>query len=227
MKYRLVVTFTALAVTIFFSHILVAQHDSLEVNYEVDFSLEGDTLIIKEDTLIITYPGYGDWRNEERHMNIEREIIVKPDMDSMIVMDLRQHPRMKIRVRSHEERKIPRLLRDRSRNHGHDGHRKGHRIVTVHGDSQELRKMESEARKLAREVRRADEDSYDEKKAMLRAQLEKIFDYKQAMKIKEMEQKRSELEERSKVMQERQKNREAIIGDRVNQLLGRGSLYRW
>lgn len=96
-----------------------------------------------------------------------------------------------------------------------------------HGDSRELRGMETEARRLVRQLRQADEETYSEKEEMLRVQLEKIFDHKQAMKMKELDQKRSDIEEQSKIMEERQSNREAIIKDRINQLLGRGSSYRW
>ncbi len=75
-------------------------------------------------------------------------------------------------------------------------------------------------------MREADEESHQEKEEKLRAQLEKIFDYKQEMELGEIDRKRIELEAQSRTVEERQKNRDVIIEDRINQLMGRGSSYR-
>ncbi|MYJ45320.1 MAG: hypothetical protein F4069_08360 [Rhodothermaceae bacterium] len=177
------------------------------------------------DTVMVTKRGPERSRrgDREREVVVEREII-DSDGDTTIVSVVREGDRKERVHRPRTVRQIRNRLRQRSES------RKQIRMHDVRrelGDSRELREMEVEARRLARQLRQADEESYQEKEEMLRAQLEKIFDYKQAMKMKKLDQKRSDIEEQSKIVEERQSNREAIIKDRINQLLGRGSSYRW
>ena len=188
---------------------------------------EAEVVIVSVDgdTVMVTKRGPERSRrgDREREVVVEREII-NSDGDTTIVSVVREGDRKERVRRSRTVRQIRNRLRQRS------GSRKQIRMHDVRrelGDSRELREMEVEARRLARQLRQADEESYQEKEEMLRAQLEKIFDYKQAMKMKELDQKRSDIEEQSKIVEERQSNREAIIKDRINQLLGRGSSYRW
>jgi len=212
MKKLLAFIYITLVFPVLIAHITVAQQDSIKVEHEVSINSAGDTLIV-------IYPGYGDMEHRERHVHIDQEIIVSADKDTVIVTNGMREPRIRVRHRSQGGHSWDRL-RHRRKNRGRNQRME-------HEDARELRQMEMRARRLAQEVRQADEDSYDEKEALLRAQLEKIFDYKQAMKMKEIDKKRSELEEQSNVAQERQENRKVIIEDRVNQLLHRGSSYRW
>lgn len=185
---------------------------------EVTVSIDGDTMMVTKRA-----SERGRRGDREREVVIEREI-VNSDGDTTIVSVVRGGDREVRLRRSRTGHQMRHRLRQRS------GSRKQMRMRDMrreHGDSRELREMETEARRLARELRQADEETYSEKEEMLRAQLEKIFDYKQAMKVKELDQKRSDIEEQSRVIEERQSNREAIIKDRINQLLGRGSSYRW
>jgi len=87
--------------------------------------------------------------------------------------------------------------------------------------------MEKKARELASEVRGAHEDSYAEKREALRVQLHKIFDFKHEIKSKQLTRQRLELDTQTQSMEERHNNREIIIEDRMNQILGRGSSYHW
>lgn len=185
---------------------------------EVTVSIDGDTMMVTKRS-----PERGRRGDRKREVVIEREI-VNSDGDTTIVSVVRGGGREVRLRRSRTGHQMRHRLRHRS------GSRRQMRVRDVHrehGDSRELREMETEARRLARELRQADEETHSEKEEMLRAQLEKIFDHKQAMKMKELDQKRSDIEEQSRIIEERQSNREAIIKDRIHQLLGYGSLYRW
>ncbi|MCY3593863.1 MAG: hypothetical protein OXH01_01300 [Bacteroidetes bacterium] len=185
----------------------------------------GVVVRVNGDTLMATNnpPRRNRKGDLEAETFIER-VMVNSDGDStMVTIWTKGDPEERVE-RSRTVRQIRNRLRQRS------GSRKQIRMRDVRrerGDSGELREMEVEARRLARQLRQTDEESYQEKEEMLREQLEKIFDYKQAMKMKELDQKRRDNEEQRKIMEERQTNREAIIKDRINQLLGRGSSYDW
>ena len=94
-------------------------------------------------------------------------------------------------------------------------------------DERELRSMEVEARRLAGLVRRAEGDAKAEHEAALREHLGKIFDFKLELQNKAIKQAQEEVDERSRALEERTANRNAIIGNRFNELLGRGSSLRW
>ncbi len=189
---------------------------SMHVEREVIISADGDTMIVTETSPRRYRRG--------RQFHTERDIVINTNGDTTIVSTVTGGGRrMKMR-RSHTAYQRRHQLRQRS------SHRKRmlrHGMHHKHEDSRELRKMETEARELARQLRQADEETYSEKEAMLRAQLEKIFDYKQKIRMEELNQERSDLEEQSRITEERQSNRDAIIKDRIRELLGHGSLYRW
>ena len=176
------------------------------------------------DTLIIVNTGHEDMKYGMRRVRMEREITINSDGDTMIVANVTS-PGMRMRRYGQGDR-----TRQRVRHRfGHRGRKRdrGRDMSLWHEERRELREMEMEARRLARELRQADEESYREKEEELRVQLEKIFDYKQDVELEEIDQKRSSLERQSKTMEERRENKEVIIEDRINQLLGRGSSYRW
>ncbi len=190
---------------------------SMHVEREVIISADGDTMIVTE-----TSPRH---HRRGRQLHTEREIVINADGDTTIVSTVTGGSRRSNIRRSHTGHQMRHRVRQRpgprKRMRGRDMSSYGHR------DSRELRRMETEARKLARQLRQADEETYSEKEAMLRVQLEKIFDYKQEMRMEELNQKRSDLEEQSRITEERQSNRDAMIKDRIRELLGHGSLYRW
>ncbi|MYD68065.1 MAG: hypothetical protein F4241_06840 [Rhodothermaceae bacterium] len=166
-------------------------------------------------------------RNQEGDLEaetfIERAIVNSDGDTTTVTIWIKGDPEERV-DRSRTVRQIRNRLHQRS---GSRQQIQMHNVRRELGDSRELREMEVEARRLARQLRQADEESYQEKEEMLREQLEKIFDYKQKVRMKELDQKRRDIEEQRKIMEERQSNREAIIKDRINQLLGRGSSYRW
>ncbi len=171
---------------------------------EVIISMEGDTMMVTKRP-----NRRGD--RERGDVFIEREIVSSD----------RNRARRKLRER---------VQRFRSRSHQSPSMRQRMRVYDVRGEERgerELRQMELEARRLARQLRQADEKSYREVEEMLKAQLEKIFEHKQSMMRRELDQKRRDLEEDGKVLEQRQGNREAIINDRMNELLGRESIYGW
>ena len=189
-----------------------------EVHMEI-ISADGDTILVMHEG------PRRSWRGDrEGEVYIGQGIIVNSDGDTTVVSAVTggDH-RIRMR-RAHARHQMRHRLHHRS---GSRERMRGRDVHEEHGDSRELREMEVEVRRLAQQLRQADEETYSEKEEMLRAQLEKIFDHKQAMKMKELDQKRSDIEEQSKIMEERQSNREVIIKDRINQLLGRGSSYRW
>ena len=190
---------------------------SMHAEREVIISADGDTMIVTETSPRRYRRG--------RQFHTEREIVINADGDTTIVSTVTGGSRRPNMRRSHTRHQMRHRLRQRPESQkgiwGRD------RSNYEHRDSRELRKMETEARELARQLRQADEETYSEKEAMLRAQLEKIFDYKQEIRMEKLSQKRSDLEEQSRITEERQINRDAMIEDRIRELLGHGSLYRW
>ncbi len=216
-----------------------AQQDTLRVEKRVIVSADEDTMIVittlpeheeeviisaDGDTMIVTETSPRRYRRG-RQLHIEREIVINADGDTTIVSTVTGGSRRTSMHRSHTGHQMRHRLRQRP---GSRKRMRGRDMSSYeHRDSRELRRMETEARKLARQLRQADEETYSEKEAMLRVQLEKIFDYKQEMRMEELNQKRSDLEEQSRITGERQSNRDAMIKDRIRELLGHGSLYRW
>jgi len=179
------------------------------------FSLEDVEINSEGDTLMIIHYGDAGLDMPTRRVRIQREISIDSDGDTTIVTNLMRSPRMK--GRQHHQR------------HGHHRfmHQRQHIVYHESDDAIKLQQMEKEALALARELRRADEGSHPEKEEALRVQLQKIFDFKHEMKSKRLAQRQQKLEMRSQSVEERLENQEIIIEDRMNQLLGRGSSYRW
>ena len=231
------------------------RHRSRGVEEEVIISADGDTMMVTErplsrvrdivvrgershplhgagvvvrvngDTLMATNnpPKRNHEGDLEAETFIERAIVNSDGDTTTVTIWIKGDPEERV-DRSRTVRQIRNRLHQRS---GSRQQIQMHDVRRELGDSRELREMEVEARRLARQLRQADEESYQEKEEMLRAHLEKIFDYKQKVRMKELDQKRRDIGEQRKIMEERQSNREAIIKDRINQLLGRGSSYRW
>jgi len=194
------------------------QTDSLKMPQDIVVSSQGDTLIVINSVGSHTDEGM-------RNVNIDREIVITADGDTTIVRTVESSPPMWVR-RNRKRDQIHKHDRNRVREH-----RKMHRgRRSAHGRSSEsgyLRHMEAQARNLAREALQAKEDSYLEKERILQEHLEEIFDFKQEMESEELSQQQRDLEMQILTLEKRQKNREVIINDRLNQLLGRGSSYNW
>lgn len=93
--------------------------------------------------------------------------------------------------------------------------------------SAELRRMEAKARQLVRAVRNADDDERAEHEEALRTHLAEMLDLKLSLEQRMIEEGRERLSKREETLAQRRENRDVIIEDRMNQLLGRGSAYRW
>ena len=214
MNSRIIFVFL-LALIVFTNRKAEAQRDSVKVKHEVIVESAGDTLIIVS-------PGHGEIDHGMGQIRIEREVMINSDGDTTMIANVMRHPM----VRGRHHGKGSHRIRHRS---GHArGKRNGrHHVGSEHEGRRELQKMEAEASRLARKLSEADESSYQEMEQKLRVHLEKIFDHKQAMDQERIDRERSDLEARSRTMEDRQENRDTIIEDRINQLLGRGSSYRW
>ncbi len=91
----------------------------------------------------------------------------------------------------------------------------------------EVREMEREASRLAREVRRAEGDEREQLEAELQEKLEAIFERKMELREKRVERLEESLEEARSRLEERRKAREEIIRRRLRDLLGEDDLYEW
>ena len=184
-----------------------AQQDSVKV------VIAGDSAIV-----IKGHPVHK--RMAGQRMHIEREVTVDSDGDTTIVVNaVTGARRFSNRHRMYRHR--------RHDMHCGQGRHCDHGRYHDDDQSDKLGKMEAEARRMARELRRADAQTYNEKEELLRAHLEKIFDLKYTVTAESIEEKLSELEEQRKMLEARQSKKDLIIEDRISQLLGRGSLYHW
>jgi len=202
-------------------------HKRIRLRHPSDHSISSDDVEINSqgDTLMIIHHGDGEFIMPKRRMQIERELRIDSDGDTTMVTELVRPSRM--RGRRHHQR----YRRHRGSPHQHSHPRFRHQIHhSDHHPSEDeitLQQMEKKARELASEVRGAHEDSYAEKREALRVQLHKIFDFKHEIKSKQLTRQRLELDTQTQSMEERHNNREIIIEDRMNQILGRGSSYHW
>jgi hypothetical protein len=99
---------------------------------------------------------------------------------------------------------------DRRRNSSRVG--RHHRVSEISREHEEaLREMMVEVRRLAREVRQADEESHAEKMEALKAKVGEMFEEQQSIRAREME--------------ERQENKEELIEELMDRLLGRNRPY--
>ena len=94
-------------------------------------------------------------------------------------------------------------------------------------EAAEIRRMETRARALAEAVRNAGDDDRAEHETALRTHLSELFDLKLQMEERRLEQEQERLGRMEATVSQRRENRDQIIEDRLNQLLGRGSVYRW
>ncbi len=99
-------------------------------------------------------------------------------------------------------------------------------VFTEYADA-EVREMEREASRLAREARRADDDEREKLEAELQKKLEAIFERKMELREKRVEALEESLEEARARLEERRKAREEIIRRRLRELLGEDDLYEW
>ena len=185
---------------------------------DVEINTEGDTLMVM-------HHGNAGFNMPMRRIRIARGLRIDSHRDTTVVTERIRSPRM--RGRRHHQRY--RRHRGSPHRHGHPRFRHERYHINHHQSENEikLQQMEKEAMALAREVRSADEDSYAEKREALRAQLHNIFDFKHEIKSKQLIRQQLELDMQSQSMEERQNNREIIIEDRMNQILGGGSSYHW
>ncbi len=122
--------------------------------------------------------------------------------------------------------------RDSDRRHGNDRGRirAGTRVDErrdLSDDERELQRMETEARRLAAMARRAEDEAKAEHEQALREHLAKIFEFKHEMQSKALERAREGIETRAETLEARAANRDTIIENRMNQLLGRDAVFRW
>ncbi|WP_457651172.1 hypothetical protein [Rhodocaloribacter sp.] len=99
-------------------------------------------------------------------------------------------------------------------------------VFTEYTDA-EMREMEREASRLAREARRAEGDEREKLEAELQEKLEAIFERKMELREKRVEKLEEALEEARTRLEERRKAREEIIQRRLRDLLGEEDLYEW
>lgn len=91
----------------------------------------------------------------------------------------------------------------------------------------EIARMDMESRRLAMEIREADEADRTELERELQDLLEDLFDRKLTLRAERVEALREQLDEAEAARQERQQNRQEIIERRMKELLGERDKYDW
>jgi len=92
----------------------------------------------------------------------------------------------------------------------------------------EMRRLSAGTEKMAELYRQTDDDSEKKKiETDLRHILAQLFDLREKEKAQEIERIRSRLGKLEQEMQERRKNREIIINNRLNELTGKRVHYEW
>ena len=94
-------------------------------------------------------------------------------------------------------------------------------------ERQEIRRLEMESHQLARQVRRADDDERAQLEQELAEKLNEIFDRKQALREKRVEQLREAMNKALDEQNDREANRNEIIDRRLRELLGQRDRYDW
>lgn len=193
------------------------EDETIERHVEID----GDTAVV-----LIERHGPVEIRTRRRQGAPDDLVI---HMDSMLT-EFATGQRARALAISTMRRGIEQRIR-RAR-HNMRGHRDWHdhwpaRRARQGEHSEELRELETEARRLARAVREANDEDRAEHMEALREHLGKIFARKLRLEARSIEEARERLRERSGTIEQRRENRDQIIEDRLNQLLGRGSAYRW
>lgn len=90
-----------------------------------------------------------------------------------------------------------------------------------------LSKLESDARELARDIRRADDDERGELEGKLDEKLSQIFDYKNDKRRRAIEANERRLTEMRDRLEKRESARDDIINQRKDELLGTRSYLDW
>ena len=92
----------------------------------------------------------------------------------------------------------------------------------------EMRRISAGTEKMAELYKQTDDNSEKKKiEADLRHMLGQLFDLREKEKVQEIERIRNRLGKLEQEMQERRKNREIIINNRLNELTGKRVYYEW
>ncbi len=102
-----------------------------------------------------------------------------------------------------------------------------HRHSGTPQQREELRKKESEARALSTRIRRADEEEKATFEEELTALLNDIFDLKQEIRATAIVSMEEELAKAKEEKRQREVNRATILERRMDELLGRHSIFDW
>jgi hypothetical protein len=94
-------------------------------------------------------------------------------------------------------------------------------------EREELMRMEMESQRLARRARRAEGDERAQLEQELQDQLNDIFDRKQVLREKRVEQLREALNKALDQQNDREQNRNEIVDRRLRELLGQHDRYDW
>lgn len=200
-------------------------------------------MVFEEDSTFVIYPVHRTRYSIARRAPdfVERDVVVNTEGDSVVVIIRgdrvmrartpermeRGHRRVRGRTDGHHRRghsrnygrmeRGRRHVRDRARRH--QGHGRGwdsDRRGLHHSESEfsrehaeELREMMVELRRLAREVRQTDEETHAEKMEALKAKVGMLFDHQQLL--------------HARMMEERQENKEELIKELMDRLLGKRS----
>ncbi|MDE2731902.1 MAG: hypothetical protein OXI38_10965 [Bacteroidota bacterium] len=188
------------------------------------FEFEGDSLVaLNNDSTGVQKIRVLPYREP-----YSRDVRVENQGDSMIVV-IGEPSRRRIsgvdrdRRRGRPEVRI-RRAQDGTRPHVRIQRRPRHQPSA---EAAEIARMEARARTLAEAARTASDDDRAEHEAALRAYLAEFFDRKLRMEERRLDRERERLGQQETTLSDRRANRDRIIDDRLNQLLGRGSVYRW
>jgi len=97
-----------------------------------------------------------------------------------------------------------------------------------YNESIKLRKLSRESGNLAESYRKSTDESEKEKiKQELRPILDRLFDLREKEKLAEIKRISEQLKRLRTKLEERNKNKELIIQNRLDQLTGKGNLYEW
>ena len=218
----------------------ILSHRNGEVTVRIEKDADGDTTIVthigREPVRMRSRDGRRGGQEIHRrvmsrvHTNgggqvtvrIEKE--VEADGDTTIVTHTTREP---VQVRGRDARRARQEIQRRSRR-GDRGRWQRRSDRGSRGEqSSELRQMEDEARRLAREVRGAEGEERAAQEQTLREHLGKMFDLKLQQEEERWEAYLEGVDERFETWEARAENREQIIEERLSQLLRRGSSYRW
>ena len=90
-----------------------------------------------------------------------------------------------------------------------------------------LAELEEQSRSLGRKAREAEGQEREELEEQLRSLLHEVFDLKVVMRVAEVESLQEKINDANEIRAERESNRDAIIQQRLDKLLGRSSKFDW